>query len=111
MDTIELETFRQQLLQMQNDLRNTLTNDEQGRTVELDQSRMGRLSRMDAQQNQQVALEQKRRMEVSLQAIAGALRRIENGSYGYCYICEEPLSQKRLAFDPTLTRCVNCMDK
>lgn len=56
MDTIELETFRQQLLQMQNDLRSTLTNDEQGRTVELDQSRMGRLSRMDALQNQQVAL-------------------------------------------------------
>ncbi len=111
MEAFELEKFRQQLLQLQNDLRASLTNDEQGRTVELDQSRMGRLSRMDALQNQHIALEQKRRMEVSLQAIEGALRRIDNGSFGYCYICEQPLSQKRLAFDPTLTRCVNCMDE
>lgn len=110
MEAFELEKFRHRLQQMQQDIKAALSEDAHGQAVELDQSRMGRLSRMDALQDQQVALEQKRRMETKLQAIEGALRRINNGSFGQCFICEQPLSLKRLEFDPTLTRCVDCMD-
>lgn len=109
METFELEKFRHLLSQQEQELRQHLLQDEQEKTVELDQSRMGRLSRMDALQSQQVAMEQKRRLESRHKAVEGALRRIDNGSFGYCFVCGEPLSMKRLEFDPTITRCMDCL--
>ena len=49
--------------------------------VELDQSQVGRLSRMDAMQVQEMALEQERRRDFELQKIEAALARIEEGEY------------------------------
>ena len=80
-------------------------------TVELDQSRVGRLSRMDAMQAQQMALETGRRRKQQLKKIEGALRRIETGDYGYCFICGEEIDARRLAIDPTVSRCMDCVDK
>lgn len=79
-------------------------------TVELDQSRQGRLSRMDALQGQQLALETQRRQHRRLQAIDGALKRLTNDEFGYCFQCEEQITLPRLQFDPTVTRCVNCAE-
>ncbi len=50
--------------------------------VELDQSQIGRLSRMDAMQVQEMALEQERRRDIELQKIAAALVRLREGDYG-----------------------------
>ena len=111
MEAFELDKFRHLLSQFEQELKSQLVQYEQGQTVELDQSRMGRLSRMDALQNQQLALEQKRRLEARLVAVNGALRRIDNGSFGFCFICGEPLSLKRLEFDPTITRCMECLEE
>jgi len=80
------------------------------RPVELDQARVGRLSRMDALQGQQMAQEAARRRRLQLVRIAGALRRMESGEYGYCAVCGEAIDLRRLAFDPTITRCVACAD-
>jgi len=79
-------------------------------TVELDQSKVGRLSRMDALQAQQMALETARRREIQLQKIDSALRRIGEGNYGNCFICGEEIGADRLNFDPASTRCIGCMD-
>lgn len=111
MEACELQKFRHLLDRLEQELKAQLAENEQGQTVELDQSRMGRLSRMDALQDQQVALEQKRRLEGRLVAVEGALRRVDNGSFGYCFICGEPLSPKRLEFDPTITRCMQCLEE
>lgn len=78
--------------------------------VELDQPSIGRLSRMDALQAQQMAQETARRRRQQLQRIEGALRRLEQGEFGYCALCEEPIDPRRLATDPTLTRCLDCVD-
>jgi len=82
-----------------------------GETVELDQARVGRLSRMDAMQAQEMALETGRRRKQQLQKIEGALQRIETGDYGCCFICGEEIDERRLAIDPTVSRCMECVGK
>ena len=58
MKEAEIEQFRQKLLLMRSDIMELAdTLKEAGKTVELDQARVGRLSRMDAMQGQQMALE------------------------------------------------------
>jgi DnaK suppressor protein len=78
------------------------------KTVELDQARVGRLSRMDAMQGQAMAIEVDRRRKIELQRITVALERLENGEYGYCLSCDGLISEKRLNVDPTATLCITC---
>ncbi|ABM62741.1 TraR/DksA family transcriptional regulator [Halorhodospira halophila] len=105
----QTETFRQQLLALREE---TVAAAESARaataTVELDQTRQGRLSRMDALQGQQMALERERRRQHLVQRIDGALRRLDSGDFGYCFICGEDIDPRRLQADPTLTRCAEC---
>jgi len=79
--------------------------------VELDQSRVGRLSRMDALQGQAMAKETERRRGLELQRIASALARIEDEDFGYCVTCGEEIPLKRLELDPAITTCVTCAGK
>jgi len=76
--------------------------------VTLDQQSVGRLSRMDALQQQAMAAAQSRRRAARLKAIEAALRRIDNGDFGYCDGCGEAIVQGRLDLDPCATRCVEC---
>lgn len=108
MQQADIDQFHQQLLTLRQKLFAALQSEVEVDVVELDQARMGRIARMDALQNQQIALDAKRRAEAKLQAVEGALRRIDGGSFGYCFVCDEPISIKRLEFDPTLTRCIQC---
>ena len=77
--------------------------------VELDQSQVGRLSRMDAMQVQEMALEQERRREIEIKKINAALTRIAKGEYGFCLKCGKVISSKRLQFDPSAPLCVDCV--
>lgn len=77
-------------------------------TVVLDQSRVGRLSRMDAMQHQAMAQESGRRRADSLRNIGAAMARIESGDYGLCRDCEELIPEARLSFDPSAERCIDC---
>lgn len=77
-------------------------------TVELQQDSVGRLSRMDALQQQAMAQAQERRRESERKRILAALDRIEEGDWGYCLTCGEEIAAKRLAHDPSVPRCVNC---
>ena len=76
--------------------------------VELDQSKVGRLSRMDAMQAQAMAKASSQRRVEMLQRITVALKRIDDGEYGLCAKCDEPINPKRLEFDPTVLLCINC---
>ncbi|MGI9508336.1 MAG: TraR/DksA family transcriptional regulator [Geminicoccaceae bacterium] len=84
---------------------------EDGKPVALDQTRVGRLSRMDALQNQAMAQETERRRQVELAQIDGALRRLEDGTYGDCIDCGEPIAEKRLELDPSALLCIDCAGK
>jgi len=79
-------------------------------TVILDQTSVGRVSRMDAMQAQQMALELERRRKEQLLQIKAALNRIEKGDFGYCSACDEEIAMGRLTINPTVTRCVACSE-
>jgi DnaK suppressor protein len=102
----ELEQITEKLQGLESDLRELEeTSRNSSQPVQLDQASVGRLSRMDAMQSQQMALETARRRRDELARIEGALRRIEAGEYGHCFVCGEV---RRLLIAPTSTRCVKC---
>jgi DnaK suppressor protein len=104
--------FRQILLELRKELAAVEKAGEQAaETVELDQTRVGRLSRMDALQNQAISIEVQRRREIQLRQIDKALSRLEAGEFGFCATCGEEISPGRLEFDPTATLCIECATK
>ena len=69
---------------------------------------MGRISRNDAMQVQQMALEMKRRREERLIRIQTAFSRIEKGTYGDCCRCHNRINTARLDTIPDVVLCVIC---
>lgn len=105
----EVEHFRQRLIEeRENLLQQAESGAEDRAPVTLDQQSVGRLSRMDAMQMQAMAVASEERRQARVRRIAAALERIDKGDYGVCAACEEPIPRKRLEFDPTLPRCVDC---
>lgn len=103
------ETWREKLLSLKAELESVDSESAQGRSaVELDQSRVGRLSRMDALQSQAMNNAIAERRRASLVRIEAALARIEEGEFGYCLTCGDDIAPKRLALDPTVSLCINC---
>ena len=76
--------------------------------VELDQQSVGRVSRIDAIQVQAMAQAVAQRRGVRIGKLRAALARIDEGEYGYCSGCGEPIAAGRLDADPTFTQCVTC---
>ena len=108
----EIALIKKRLLQLQQELQGWQVEGEAAAAVvELDQTAVGRLSRMDAMQGQAMSMEAGRRRALALQQIAGALRRIESGDYGYCLSCDEPVAAERLALDPAATLCIDCANR
>jgi DnaK suppressor protein len=108
-ETIDLETMKSQLLARADELRQLSENSaESQRAVELDQTRVGRLSRVDALQFQAMAMETERRRNLDLQRIEAALARIETDEFGYCLTCGEDIPIERLELDPATPTCVDC---
>jgi DnaK suppressor protein len=103
------EKHRSRLLDLGESLRRAQeTGDQAEETVELDQTRVGRLSRMDALQAQAMSLETGRRRRQKLLQIAAALKRIDDDDFGYCEDCGEEIASARLDADPTAELCIQC---
>ncbi len=104
--------MKERLLQMRAELQHLAPiGEEQAAVVELDQSRVGRLSRMDAMQAQAIAQETLKRRESKLLAITAALQRIETDNFGWCLDCDEQINPQRLALDPTTQYCIDCANR
>lgn len=76
--------------------------------VELDQTRVGRLSRMDALQGQAMAQATEGRRQQEIRRLQAALKRLAEGEYGACVACGEEIAAKRLDLDPATPTCVDC---
>jgi DnaK suppressor protein len=78
------------------------------RPVKLDQTSVGRLSRIDALQNQHLTQELKERESARYAQILEALRRLDGGTYGLCAGCARPIPFERLLVFPETLRCAGC---
>lgn len=106
----EIETFKDILQETLAELeRIEAASAESRKTVELDQQSVGRLSRMDAMQQQQMALATERRRQTEKRRLQAALVRIAEGDYGVCARCGEDIDPARLRFDPATPLCAPCM--
>lgn len=108
----QLQIFRETLLENRKQLMTAIEGEtKSSKIVELDQSTMGRLSRMDALQGQAMSQETKLRHEEGLRNIITALSRIESGDYGYCLKCDERISTARIKVDPAVSLCIDCASR
>lgn len=108
---IDLKHFRLLLVKLRDDLMEAeQSGSNETEIVELDQARIGRLTRMDALQSQQMALESQRRRKIQIRKIDAAWQRLENGEFGICSYCEEGIEMERLEFDPTTVFCSECVN-
>ncbi len=108
----DTETIREALLAKREELKQLdESSAADSATVELDQQKVGRLSRMDALQAQEMALATKRRREIEHGRIDAALKRLDDDTYGECLGCGEEIGEKRLALDPATPTCIDCARK
>lgn len=107
--TTDEKAARNRLLALKQELEELSEMSEGSRTiVELDQQSVGRLSRMDALQGQAMAQASERQRRTDLMRIEAALKRLDDGDYGYCLECGEEIAAKRLEIDPAAALCVTC---
>ena len=103
----ELEVeLKRQLARLEKSMKVT---DEAMKTVELDQTAVGRLSRMDSLQNQSLSKGLREREVVRLSQIREAIARIDDGTYGRCTACEGPIPFERLFVFPEAPECAECV--
>jgi len=109
--TADPETARARLTARRDELSKLSSMSAEDRdAVELDQQSVGRLSRMDAMQRQAMAQAQaqERARTAELARLDQAMRRLEDGEYGWCATCGEEIAAARLEVDPAAAVCVEC---
>jgi DnaK suppressor protein len=107
----ELATLSSALDMLDADLRAQLAASEQGaRPVDLDEP-IGRLSRMEAMQQQSMTQANRRAAQLRLQQVAAAKTRIERDEYGECAECGEAVGFKRLSVRPEAPLCIACQSR
>lgn len=111
MDDHKLKFYKKLLDDLETEILEDLNQGNQAaEPVQLDTS-IGRLSRMDAIQSQQMAMEMQRRLKNRLMRIENARKRMAKGNYGLCGKCSQPISEDRLEFQPDTVFCIGCASK
>ncbi|HJL19891.1 MAG TPA: TraR/DksA family transcriptional regulator [Sandaracinaceae bacterium LLY-WYZ-13_1] len=100
--------LRRRLEALRDELEGALEGSREGAAVvSLDQP-IGRVSRIDAIQQQQMAEASRRQQQLRLGQVRVALSAFDAGDYGYCKSCEEPIAYRRLAARPETPFCLRC---
>ena len=98
----------QALLELRKELQQQLEDSSDGaKPVSLDEP-IGRLSRMDAMQQQSMVQANRRTAQTRLTRIEAALRRYDSEEYGLCVECEEEIGYARLKAQPEAPFCIGC---
>jgi DnaK suppressor protein len=104
----QLAELHQDLLGLRKELQELLENSSAGaQPVSLDEP-IGRLSRMDAMQQQSMVQANRRTTQTRLIRIEAALRRHASDEYGFCMGCEEEIGYARLKAQPEAPFCIDC---
>ncbi len=105
----QIDALHDQLEVKKRELEAQLTNtDDATKPVTLDQQSVGRVSRIDAIQQQQMALANRQLATQLAKRIELALQRIDSGEYGFCLQCAEPIAFARLQAQPFAGLCLEC---
>lgn len=72
---------------------------------------IGRLSRLDSMQMQEVAKEAARQRGMRIHRLREALRKMDHGEYGLCSACGGWIEIERLKAQPEILKCSGCMEK
>ncbi len=106
----QLNEFRQSLNTLRQELETLLSISKSASdTVELDQP-IGRVSRIDAIQQQKMAKANRQNHIIRLQQVNASLSAIDEGDYGECRACEEPIGIGRLRARPEAALCLSCQE-
>jgi len=106
---VQIGEQRKTLNDLKHQIETTLSQSkEAARPVELDQQAVGRLSRIDAIQQQKMVEANRRRQGLRLKQVKAALVAMESGDYGVCRRCEEGIAWPRLQAQPECFICLNC---
>lgn len=104
----QVEELGERLRALEVELRGALEAGSDGaKVVSLDQP-IGRVSRIDALQQQKMAEASKQKQQIRLGQVKVALGALAQGDYGYCRECEEPIGYKRLNARPETPFCLQC---
>lgn len=101
---MNLSAIKVQLLQQRADVERLIHDAEQSDETEV----VGRLSRANAFQQRELALQNERRWTRELAQIASALTRIERGAFGFCALCDDEIAPGRLQANPAIPLCIKC---
>ncbi|MFK7994336.1 MAG: TraR/DksA family transcriptional regulator [Granulosicoccus sp.] len=107
----ELQKFKQQINTKIVTLESLgVASKEASDTVSLDQSKVGRLSRMDALQGQAIAKATAERRKQEIANLKRALVRIDDASFGECRTCEADIDPRRINHNPGVFLCLSCAE-
>ncbi len=106
--TAQLNELRAHLLALKPELEALIDTTGDGtQPVDLDEP-IGRLSRMDAIQQQKMAQANRARNKQRLQMVIAAIAADPEDEYGWCKRCDEPIGYGRLKARPEAPFCVTC---
>jgi len=106
----QVEHYKGLLLQRQRDIASQLEQlDEMSQPVAPEPA-IGRLTRQDAMQQQQMTLESQRRLTLQNTQVRTALQRIADGKFGACVLCKSPIPSARMEIVPEAPLCVPCLE-
>jgi len=123
----QVTELKQVLAGLRGELKQLLAATKEGtRPVGLDEP-IGRLTRMDAMQQQSMSAANRRSHDLRLQQVNQALNAIERDEYGFwqvnqalnaierdeygfCRRCDDPIGYKRLTARPESPYCLGCQD-
>ncbi len=105
----QIHSLHQTLLELQDHLAQSLDQTSSSATaVTLDQQRFGRVSRMDAIQQQHMAQATEQQIRLKLKQVMTALQAMNEEEYGLCRSCDKPIRFPQLEVRPETPLCIKC---
>ena len=109
MDKDNQANFRPKIEARIDELNQTLASTKEDTAAISPDVSIGRLSRLDSMQMQQMAVGMQSRMREEIKQLQEALQRIDRGRYGTCEMCRGDIPTERLEFQLDATICVACL--
>jgi DnaK suppressor protein len=111
LDEKQIRELKEDLLALRSEIERFLGLTREGaRPVDLDEP-IGRLTRMDAMQQQSLTRASRQGLSIRLHQVKAALEVMGEEEYGFCRRCGEPTGFRRLKVRPETPFCISCQEE